>query len=101
MTSTVTLKGVRGFAAGRSNIYLVADGSDPLPATLDGATFASRLAYIQTMGDGAFIALENILVASNGFTNADLPSGAPNGETHHPWRQGLDSAILGDGQSLR
>ncbi len=84
MTSIVTLKEVRGFAAGRSNIYLVADGSDPLPATLDEATFASRLAYIQTMSDDAFIALENILVASNEFTNADLPSGAPNDETHHP-----------------
>jgi len=31
---------------------------------------------------------------------APLPPGAPNNETHHPWRQGLSSAILGEGNPL-
>jgi hypothetical protein len=97
--SLVTLAGIRGFSFGKSVLYLIADGSDPLPATLDGGTYASRLGLVPTGGDDAlFSGVERFFVSTNGYTDADLPPGAPNNETHHPWRQGLDSAILGEGK---
>ncbi|EON64669.1 hypothetical protein W97_03902 [Coniosporium apollinis CBS 100218] len=99
--STVTLATVRGFSFGKSVLYLISDGSDPLPATLDGGTFAPRLSVVRTGGDDSlFSAIERFFVNTNGYTNGDLPPGAPNNETHHPWRQGLDSAILGEGNPL-
>jgi len=100
--STVTLATVRGFSFGKSVLYLISDGSDPLPATLDGGTFAPRLSVVRTGGDDSlFSAIERFFVNTNGYTNSDLPPGAPNNETHHPWRQGLDSAILGEGKFER
>lgn len=96
---TVTLAGIRGFSFGKSVLYLIADGSDPLPATLDGGTYAPRLSLVPTGGDDSlFSGVERFFVSTNGFTNSDLPAGAPNNETHHPWRQGLNSAVLGEGQ---
>lgn len=98
MTSTVTMATIRGFSFGKSVLYLIADGSDPLPATLDGGTYAPRLSVIRTGGDDSlFSGIERFFVSTNGYTNAELPAGAPNNETHHPWRQGLNSAILGEG----
>jgi hypothetical protein len=97
----VTLATIRGFSFSKSVLYLIADGSDPLPATLDGGTYAPRLANIRTGGDdGLFSSIERFFVNTNGYTNRDLPIGAPNNETHHPWRQGLNSAILGEGNPL-
>ena len=96
--SVVTMKTVQGFSFGKSVLYFIADGSDPLPATLDGGTYAPRLSVIRTGGDDSlFSGVERFFVSTNGFTNADLAAGAPNNETHHPWRQGLNSAILGEG----
>ncbi|KAK3621122.1 hypothetical protein LTR56_022986 [Elasticomyces elasticus] len=98
---TVTLATIHGFSFGKSVLYLIADGSDPLPATLDGGTYASRLGALPTGGDDAlFSGVERFFVCTNGYTDADLPPGAPNNETHHPWRQGLDSSILGEGNPL-
>jgi hypothetical protein len=97
----VTLATVRGFSFSKSVLYLVADASDPLPATLDGGTYAPRLKAIRTGGDDSlFSGIERFFVCTNGYTNQDLPAGAPNNETHHPWRQGLNSAILGEGNPL-
>ncbi|OQV09875.1 hypothetical protein CLAIMM_13953 [Cladophialophora immunda] len=97
----VTLATIRGFSFSKSVLYLIADGSDPLPATLDGGTYAPRLAAIRTGDDDAlFSGIERFFVNTNGYTNRDLPPGAPNNETHHPWRQGLSSAILGEGNPL-
>ncbi|KAL7940383.1 hypothetical protein V8C42DRAFT_362759 [Trichoderma barbatum] len=77
------------------------DASDPLPATIDGGTFAPRLKAIKTGDDDAvFSGIERFFVATNGYTNRDLPSGAPHNESHHPWRQGLSSAVLGEGNAL-
>ncbi|KAI9880841.1 MAG: hypothetical protein M1830_010436 [Pleopsidium flavum] len=99
--SIVTLDTVRGFSFGKSVLYLVADGSDPLPATIDGGTYAPRLKLVQTGADDAlFSGVERFFVNTNGYTNGDLPGGAPNNETHHPWRQGLNSAVLGEGDPL-
>ena len=97
----MTLATIRGFSFSKSVLYLIADGSDPLPATLDGGTYAPRLAAVRTGDDDAlFSGIERFFVNTNGYTNLDLPPGAPNNETHHPWRQGLNSAILGDGNPL-
>jgi hypothetical protein len=97
-TSTLTMKLIEGFSFSKSVLYLIADGSDPLPATLDGGTYAKRLSVVRTGADDAlFSGIERFFVNTNGYTNADLPPGAPNNETHHPWRQGLDSHILGEG----
>ncbi|KAI1621946.1 hypothetical protein EDD37DRAFT_611444 [Exophiala viscosa] len=97
----VTLATIRGFSFSKSVLYLIADGSDPLPATLDGGTYAPRLAAVKTGDDDAlFSGIERFFVNTNGYANRDLPPGAPNNETHHRWRQGLSSAILGDGNPL-
>ncbi|KAK5711511.1 hypothetical protein LTR17_018339 [Elasticomyces elasticus] len=94
---TVTLAIIHGFSFGKSVLYLIADGSDPLPATLGGGTYSSRLGAVPTGSDDAlFSRVERFFVCTNGYTDADLPPGAPNDETHHPWRQGLDSSILGE-----
>jgi hypothetical protein len=98
---TVTLSTIHGFSFSKSVLYLIADGSDPLPATLDGGTYAPRLSHIKLGDDDAlFSGIERFFVNTNGYTNHDLPRGAPNNETHHPWRQGLNSAILGEGNPL-
>ena len=97
----VTLATIRAFSFSKSVLYLIADRSDPLPATLDGGTYAPRLLAVRTGDDDAlFSGIERFFVCTNGYTNADLPAGAPNNETHHPWRQGLNSAILEDGSPL-
>jgi hypothetical protein len=99
--SIVTLNTIRGFSFSKSVLYLVVDASDPLPATLDGGTYAKRLAAIRTGADDAlFSGIERFFVGINGYTNADLQDGAPNNETHHPWRQGLNSHILQEGDPL-
>ena len=99
--STVTLSCVNGFSFGKSVLYFALDASDPLPATLDDGNYAPRLANIETGGDDSlFSGVERFFVSTNGYTNADLPAGAPNNETHHPFRQGLSSAIAGDGDPL-
>ena len=100
-TQTVTMKLLHGFSFSKSVLYMVADASDPLPAAIDGGTFSSRLKAIKLGGDdGAFSGIERFFVSTNGYTNADLPPGAPNNETHHPWRQGLGSAVLEEGNPL-
>ncbi|KAL7904853.1 hypothetical protein GGI35DRAFT_484069 [Trichoderma velutinum] len=98
---TVTLKTIHGFSFSKSVLYFVFDASDPLPATIDGGTYAPRLKAIKTGDDdAAFSGIERFFVATNGYTNRDLPPGAPHNETHHPWRQGLSSAVLGEGNAL-
>ncbi|KAK3680936.1 hypothetical protein LTR37_021028 [Vermiconidia calcicola] len=99
--STVTLACVNGFSFSKSVLYFALDASDTLPATLDDVNYAPRLANLQVGGDDSlFSGVERFFVSTNGFSNKDLASGAPNNETHHPWRQGLSSAINGDGDPL-
>ncbi|KAK3620159.1 hypothetical protein LTR22_025703, partial [Elasticomyces elasticus] len=76
---TVTLVTIHGFSFGKSVLYLIADGSDPLPATLDGGTYSSRLCAVPTgSADALFSGVERFFVCTNGYTDADLPPGAPN-----------------------
>ena len=87
---TVTLKLTAGFSFARPNLYLSMDASDPLAATLEDVTLAPGLNSVP-MGrdDSAFSAAERIFVFANG------PTGKEN-----PQRQGLNSAIAGEGGSL-
>jgi hypothetical protein len=86
-TGTVTIALTPGFSFARPVLYLSTEASDPGVAALEGATFAPGLRDI-TVGrdDSAFSAVERIFVTANG------PTGAEN-----PQRQGLNSALLGEG----
>ena len=85
---TVTMKLTQGFSFAKPVLYLSTDASDPLAATLEGATYAPALKDLSVgRDDSAFSAIERIFVFING------PMGKDN-----PQRQGLDSAIV-DGES--
>lgn len=87
---TVTLRLTTGFSFARPVLYLSTDASNPLAATLEEATLAPGLASIPVGGDdSAFSAVERIFVFTNG------PTG-----TGNPQRQGLNSAIAGEGGPL-
>jgi hypothetical protein len=84
---TVTMQLTSGFSFARPVLYLSTEASDPLVATLEGATLAPGLADVAVGGDDSlFSAVERIFVFANGPTGAD-----------NPQRQGLDSA-LSDGR---
>lgn len=102
-TMTVTIRMVQGFSFGRPVNYIVAETSDEGVAAIDGVTYTPRLKKIKVGGDDSlFSAVERIFVASNGPTNKDLPDGGPNNATVkvHPFRQGLYSSVLGEGDPL-
>ena len=84
---TVTLLLTPGFSFARPVLYLSTDASEAGVAALEGATLAPGLVDI-TVGrdDSAFSAVERIFITANG------PAGAGN-----PQRQGLNSALMGDG----
>ena len=71
-------------------LYLSLDASSPLAAALEKATFAPKLGAI-TVGndDSAFSAVERIFITANGPTGVD-----------NPQRQGLNSAVMGEGSPL-
>lgn len=91
---TVTIALTAGFSFAKPVLYLSTEASDPLPATLEGATYAPALAGI-TVGrdDSAFSAIERIFVTING------PANSTDG-TINPQRQGINSALLGEGGPL-
>lgn len=87
---TVTLALTPGFSFARPNLYLSMDASNPLAATLENVTLAPGLNSIPLgRDDSAFSAAERIFVFANG----------PTGEGN-PQRQGLNSAIAGEGSPL-
>lgn len=85
---TVTMKLTQGFSFAKPVLYLSTEASDPVAATLEGATYTPAMKDI-TVGhdDSAFSAIERIFVFTNGPTGKD-----------NPQRQGLNSAIM-DGES--
>jgi len=81
---TVTMALAPGFSFGKPVLYLSLDASAPLPAALEGATYAPGLEDIDVgRDDGAFSAVERLFLMLNG------PRGCEN-----PQRQGLESALL-------
>lgn len=87
---TVTLALTDGFSRGDSVIYLSTDASAPDVAALEGSTFAPRLAAAPTAGDDSTASARTALAA---FLNG--PTGVAN-----PQRQGVNSALLGEGSPL-
>ena len=86
----VTMKLTSGFSFARPVLYLSTEASNPLPAALEGATYAPGLGDIPTGGDDSlFSAVERIFLAVNG------PTGKNN-----PQRHGLNSALSDGGSPL-
>lgn len=84
---TVTLKLTAGFSFAKPVLYLSLEADDPLPASLEAATYAPGLEDIPVgRDDSAFSPVERIFLFTNG------PTG-----TENPQRQGLNSA-LSDGR---
>jgi hypothetical protein len=86
---TVTLRATTGFSFARPILYLSTDSNDEVTAALEGVTYAPGMDVSVGGDDSAFSAIERIFVATNG------PTGAGN-----PQRQGLSSAVLGEGSPL-
>ncbi len=87
--TTVKLALTRGFARGEAVRYLSTDASAEGPAALEGSTYAPRLARTPRAGDDSTNSGRAGLVA---FING--PTGAAN------VRQGINSALLGEGDPL-
>jgi hypothetical protein len=96
---TVTIKLVPGHSFARPVLYMSTDSSDATTAALEAATYAPGLKDVKTGNDDSFgSAVERIFVVTNGFTNGDLATGAT--IKSHPGRNGLNSALRGDGSPL-
>jgi hypothetical protein len=89
--SVVTLQLTTGFSFARPVLYLSLDANNALPAALEGATLAPGLTDIKVgSDDSAFSAVERIFSIINGPVNIEA-------NVVHPQRQGLNSALKGDG----
>ncbi len=88
--ATVTLQLTSGFSFARPVLYLSTEANDPVPAALEGATYAPALADVPVgRDDSAFSAVERLFLFVNGPTGSD-----------NPQRQGLNSALSGEGSPL-
>lgn len=91
---TVTLALTTGFSFAKPVLYLSTEADDPLPAALEGGTYAPGLRDVAVgRDDSLFSAVERLFTFINGPTNT-VPGQV------NPQRQGLDSAILGEGSPL-
>jgi hypothetical protein len=88
---TVTMRLTAGFYNGRDVLYLSTDSSVPPIAALEAATYAPNLASAPNVGvdDPAVSAREAIIPIVNGAMGVDNPD-----------RQGLRSAVAGEGDPL-
>ena len=86
----VTLALTDGFARDGAVVYLSTDASVPDVAALEGSTYAPRLQHAPRAGDDSTDSARASLAA---FLNG--PTGANN-----PQRQGVNSALLGEGAPL-
>ena len=90
VAGTVDLRLTDGFSRGEKVLYVTTDATIELAAALEGATLAPALAAAPTIGqDGTDQARTSLAAFVNG------PTGAAN-----PQRQGLNSALLGEGDPL-
>ncbi|MFL6165447.1 MAG: hypothetical protein ACJ710_04120 [Ornithinibacter sp.] len=86
---TVTLRLTDGFSRGKAVVYLSTDATAEGPAALEGATYAPRLDAAPRAGDDSTASARAGLAA---FING--PTGNP------ATRQGINSALLGEGDPL-
>ena len=90
---TVTLSLSAGFSFARPVLYLSTDANDPLPAALEGGIFAPGLRDVAVgRDDSLFSAVERLFTFVNGPANSN--------SSVNPQRQGLGSAVLGEGDPL-
>ena len=91
---TVTLELTTGFSFAKPVLYLSTEADDPLPASLEGATYSPGLRDIAVgRDDSLFSAVERLFTFINGPVN-NIP------DQVNPQRQGLSSAVLGEGGPL-
>ena len=91
---TVTLALSAGFSSSRPVLYLATDANDPLPAALEGVTYAPGLRDVAVgRDDFLFSAVEPLFTFTNGPSN-------PSEDLINPQRQGLSSAVLNEGGPL-
>lgn len=91
---TITLQLVPGFSFAKPVLYLSLDANDPLPAAIEGATFAPGLRDVAVgRDDSLFSAVERLFATINGPTNT------VEGQIN-PQRQGFFSALSGEGGAL-
>ncbi|ASJ72680.1 hypothetical protein [Granulosicoccus antarcticus] len=91
---TVTLSLAAGFSFAKPVLYLSTEANDPLPAALEGATFAPGLRDVAVgRDDSLFSAVERLFLTING------PSNSVEGQVN-PQRQGLFSTLSGEGGPL-
>jgi hypothetical protein len=89
--NTVTLRLTNGFSFSRPIVYISTDSNDPLAASFENATLAPGLNDVVVGRDDSFTSgVERLFAVTNGPTNVSP------GEVN-PQRQGLNSALLGDG----
>jgi hypothetical protein len=89
-TGTVTLRTTGIFSFARPSTYLSTEASDKVVATLDTGTFAPALADLPVgRDDSAFSPIERLFPIANGQTGKN-----------NPQRQGLNSAVKGEGDPL-
>jgi hypothetical protein len=87
---TVTLKLVPSFSFGRPTLYIAIESSDKVVAAIEGDTWVPLLSQLTTgLDDGAFSPLERLFPIVNGQMGVNNPT-----------RQGLDSALAGQGAPL-
>lgn len=87
---TVTISLTLGFSFARPVLYLSTEANNPLPATMEQATYAPGLSDISVgRDDSAFSAVERLFAFTNGPTGTD-----------NPQRQGFNSALSGEGGPL-
>lgn len=87
---TVTLQMTSIFSFAKPSSYISMEASDAVTAALDNATFTPAIADLPVgRDDSAFSAIERLFPIANGPTGED-----------NPQRQGLNSAVLGEGDPL-
>ncbi|HZA78423.1 MAG TPA: hypothetical protein VE623_18740 [Acidimicrobiales bacterium] len=87
---TVTIRQTLGFSFARPVVYVSFESNDPVAATVEASTLTPRLGRLGLARDDAvFSAIERIFAFTNGPTGAD-----------NPQRQGLTSAVRGEGDPL-
>jgi len=102
--NTVTLKMSYGVSFSRPFWYLAMDSSDKSLAALEGATWAPKMAGI-TSGcwETSLCPTEIAMTFVNGHMNSDFtlpPTSLGANITNHPLRQGLNSAVQGEGPAI-
>lgn len=87
---TLRFELVDGFARDNAVLYITTDASSPVAAALEGVTFAPALNAAPFVGgDGTDSSRASLAAVTNGQTGTDNPE-----------RQGLNSALFGEGDPL-